>query len=59
MQEDSSLKSTNKKSEIIHVEMYIHLPSGIYLLDKIYKGDEVDRNTIKRLALGSHALHTK
>ena len=59
MQEDSSLKSTNKRSEIIHVEMYIHLPSDIYLLDRIYKGDEEDRNTIERLALGNHALHTK
>ena len=59
MQEDSSLKSIKIFFQIIHVEMYIHLPSGIYLLDRIYKGDEVDRNTIERLALGNHALYTK
>ena len=59
MHEDSSFKSTKKKFQITHAEMYIHLPSGIYLLDRIYKGDEVDRNTIERLALGNHALYTK
>ena len=54
-----ALKAQTKRSRIIHVEMYIHLPSGIYLLDRIYKGDEVVRNTIDRLAFGNHALHTK
>ena len=54
-----TLKEQIKRSEIIHVEMYIHLLSGIYLLDRIYKGDEVDHSTIKRLALGNHALHIK
>ena len=54
-----ALKAPIKRSGIIHVEMYIHLPSDIYLLDRIYKGDEVDRNTIERLAFGNHALHTK
>ena len=41
----SKPRKNEQKPVIIHVEKYTRLPSDIYLLERIYKEGEVDRNT--------------